>query len=133
MNYWEIFSKLCHDIGKKPNPVGEEIGVSTATITKWKNGAIPNGAILLKVADYFNVSTDYLLGRIERPDVIVGNVNGDNSIQANGLSVNGNINLSAGEQKLDELSEELVKNFNVLTTTQKARIIVMIDEMRKGA
>ena len=67
MTYWERYENLCSSIGKKPNPVGKEIGVSSATITKWKNGAVPNGEILLAVADYFNVSTDYLLDRTDDP------------------------------------------------------------------
>ena len=33
-----------------------------------ENGAIPNGEILLKIADYFNVSIDYLMGRTDNPD-----------------------------------------------------------------
>ncbi len=67
MTYWDKFEKLCSSMGKKPNPVGKEIGVSSATVTKWKNGAVPNGEILLAVADYFNVSTDYLLDRTSDP------------------------------------------------------------------
>lgn len=34
----------------------------------WKK-KIPNGANLKKVADYFNVSVDYLLGRTEDPHI----------------------------------------------------------------
>ncbi|NLD87645.1 MAG: helix-turn-helix transcriptional regulator [Clostridiales bacterium] len=61
--FWDRFKLLCHEIGKAPNRVGESIGVSSATITKWKNGSIPNGELLAKVADYFDVSMDYLMGR----------------------------------------------------------------------
>ena len=31
-------------------------------VTNWKNGRIPNGATLQKIADYFSVSVDELLG-----------------------------------------------------------------------
>ena len=53
---------LCLRNGKRPNPVGKEIGLSSGIISKWKNGGIPNGETLMKLARYFNVSTDYLLG-----------------------------------------------------------------------
>lgn len=68
--FWERFSNLCEKAGTKPNPVGKEIGISSGIITKWKNvGTLPNGETLLKIADYFNVSVDYLLGRTEYPEI----------------------------------------------------------------
>ncbi len=60
--FWERFYNLCIRNGKKPNPVGKEVGLSSGIISKWKNGGIPNGETLMKLARYFNVSTDYLLG-----------------------------------------------------------------------
>ena len=39
-----------------------DLGLSPSTITKWKTST-PNPSTLQKVADYFNVSTDYLTGR----------------------------------------------------------------------
>lgn len=60
--FWERFYNLCLRSGKRPNPVGKEIGLSSGIISKWKNGGIPNGETLIKLAKYFNVSIDYLLG-----------------------------------------------------------------------
>lgn len=60
--FWERFYSLCLRNGKRPNPVGKEIGLSSGIISKWKHGGIPNGETLMKLAKYFNVSTDYLLG-----------------------------------------------------------------------
>ena len=60
--FWERFYNLCLRCGKKPNPVGKEVGLSSGIISKWKNGGIPNGETLMKLAKYFDVSTDYLLG-----------------------------------------------------------------------
>ena len=65
MSYWSNFCFLCYNENKSPNFVCQEIGLSNATSTSWKNGAIPKGEILAKVADYFNISTDFLLGRKE--------------------------------------------------------------------
>jgi transcriptional regulator with XRE-family HTH domain len=60
--FWERFYGLCQRVGKKPNPVGKEIGLSSGIISKWKAGGIPNGETLMKLSKYFNVSVDYLLG-----------------------------------------------------------------------
>jgi len=48
--------------GEKPNSVASAIGISSATITKWKNGTVPNSDFVTKIAEYFNIPTDYLLG-----------------------------------------------------------------------
>ena len=61
--FWDRFEGLCKENKCRPNNVMQALGLSAATATKWKNGSIPNGDALQKVADYFNVSTDYLLGR----------------------------------------------------------------------
>ena len=40
------------------------LGLGNGTISRW-NKSSPNSDKLVKVADYFHVSTDYLLGRAE--------------------------------------------------------------------
>lgn len=49
-----------HDMSL-PN-LESELGLGNGTISRWKNSS-PNTDKLSKVADYFNVSVDYLLGR----------------------------------------------------------------------
>lgn len=67
--FWDKYSELCKSIGKSPNRAAEEGKLfSTGMITKYKRGAIPNGDILQKVASYFNVTIDYLLGKDEQPE-----------------------------------------------------------------
>ena len=39
------------------------IGLNNSSITKWKNGAVPKIESLKLIAEYFNVSIDYLVGR----------------------------------------------------------------------
>ena len=65
--FWNRFYSLCIQKGIKPNPLGSKIGISSGVITKWKNGAIPNGDTLIKIADYLDCSVDYLLGRTDTP------------------------------------------------------------------
>ena len=65
--FWDRFYIMCSQQGCKPNTVTKAIGLSGAIATKWKNGSIPNGEILMKIADYLNCSVDYLLGRTENP------------------------------------------------------------------
>lgn len=60
--FWERFKNECEKIGKKPNPVAKELGISSGTVTGWKNGSTPQTHALDKLANYFGCTTDYLLG-----------------------------------------------------------------------
>ncbi len=60
--FWNRLLNLCNYKKEKPTTIANSIGISSATVTKWKNGAIPSGASIIKLAEFFNVSSDYLLG-----------------------------------------------------------------------
>lgn len=46
--------------------LGEKLGVGKSTVSMWENGKnYPTAAMLQKIAKYFNVSTDYLLGKTD--------------------------------------------------------------------
>jgi len=46
--------------------LSENISVSQGNISDWKNGrSFPKVDALIKIADYFDVSVDYLLGRTD--------------------------------------------------------------------
>lgn len=70
--FWENFLELCKQNGTSPNGVCAKLGLSTATSTHWKNGSIPKGDALLKIADYFSVSVDFLLGRTKEKEISNG-------------------------------------------------------------
>lgn len=59
--FWSTLIELCNQKNMKPNQVGKELGISSASFTKWKNGSIPTVDALIKIAGYFNVSIDYLV------------------------------------------------------------------------
>ena len=67
MVFWTRFYNLCIEKKTKPNPLAQQIGVSSGAVTKWKNGTIPPADVLIKIADYFETSIDYLLGRVVEP------------------------------------------------------------------
>ena len=50
--------------------IGKEIAISTIAMWEATDGRIPPAETLWKIADYFNVSVDYLLGREEPPPML---------------------------------------------------------------
>lgn len=73
--FYDVFSSLCSSKGVSCKRAAIEIGLSNSTPTKWKNsGATPNGDTLNKIADYFGVTTDFLLTgeQKEKPSAKIG-------------------------------------------------------------
>ena len=54
-----------------PTNAVKEIGIAAGSITKWKEGRIPRDSTLIKIAEYFGVSVEYLLGK-EKEAVTIG-------------------------------------------------------------
>ncbi len=63
--FWERFFELCRRVGKSPNSVARELGISSGAITSWKRGVVPHHGTLIKIAEYFGVTVDHLLGSSE--------------------------------------------------------------------
>lgn len=63
---YSIFAKLLEQNGIKTSQVARETGISNMTFSDWKNGkSVPKADKLQKIADYFNVSVDYLISGSE--------------------------------------------------------------------
>ena len=59
---YEKLQILLDKTDKTAYQVSKETGVSTATLSNWKNGNyVPKADKLKKIADYFGVTVDYFL------------------------------------------------------------------------
>ena len=59
----EILLKLINERGITRTKFLNDVGLNKSCILNWQQrGTIPNGEVLTKIANYFDVSTDYLLG-----------------------------------------------------------------------
>lgn len=61
--FYDTFVKLCDEKGVKPTNVIETLGFSSGNMSRWKGGQEPGRKSLCKVAEYFGVTTEYLLGK----------------------------------------------------------------------
>lgn len=59
--FWNRFVEVCEKNGLRPRKVAAEIGVAAATVTRWKNGSVPQNETLDKLAKKFGVSVAYFL------------------------------------------------------------------------
>lgn len=70
MTTFEIIKKLAQRHDKSLQQVAEDLGFSKNLFYRWKT-ADPKAKDLEKVADYFGVTIDYLLGRPDRKETNV--------------------------------------------------------------
>lgn len=127
--FWNIFYQTCEKKGTKPNPVAKELKIASSTVTSWKNGSIPNGETLLKLADYLDVSVDYLLGRTDNPNGCSGD-----HITIGDIDGNYNMTVGKGETKplqIDGLSKEMLEKFENLDFDKKVEVMALISNLSK--
>ena len=65
--FYDVFVSLCSQKGVSPNKALVDCNIGRTASAKWKKGSVPRGVTLQKLADYFGVSTDYLLGNENTP------------------------------------------------------------------
>lgn len=109
--FYDRFKQLCDQKAVSCNKAALEMGLSNATPTKWKKtGATPSGDTLDKIAAYFGVSTDYLLGKEKK-----------------------NTPATDGEREdvLDDVDIAFYGEYKELTEEDRATIRDMVSVMRK--
>ena len=65
--FYDTLKKLCEEKNISPSKAATECGISRSTVTWWKqHKTSPNSEQVSKLAEYFGVSTDYLLGNEQK-------------------------------------------------------------------
>lgn len=85
---------------------------------------------IVLISEILNVSTDYLLGRTDNPEVMGGNhaLSGDGGVAVAGG--NANITISS-EKEIDPTTEEFIKIFCDLDFDDKFEVMQLLMEKRR--
>ena len=72
MQYSQIILNFINDKGISFYKLAKDTGISESTFSKWKNKPTSDISFIIinKIADYFKVSTDCLLGKPEKNEVL---------------------------------------------------------------
>lgn len=65
--FWENFVSQCEKLEKSPTNVVEELGFKRSAVTSWKNGSLPQVKNRKKIADYFGITVEELMGTKKEP------------------------------------------------------------------
>ncbi len=123
---YEIINELCKKNNISITKLCEIITNSSGNLATWKKGYMRSD-YLQKIAEYFNVSADYLLGRTDNPNSCSSVRNTDTTIS--GTQINGTqINATQGDSSLAEIETIISK----LPRASKHRAIAdMLDVLEK--
>lgn len=63
MAFYENYVQLCNEVGKSPSAVAIELKLGKPSVSRWKTGTKPRDTTVLKVANYFGVTVEELMGK----------------------------------------------------------------------
>lgn len=103
-----------------------DLDLSVNTLQNMKT-SMPKSDTLARIADYLNVSVDYLLGRTDNPDGTVNTISQSNIAGNNNASIN---NASPAPVH-DSVTDEFMKIFKELSFEDKAELMHSAVQMKK--
>ena len=123
MDFYQRVILLCQQKGVSRSKMADDIGISRSTPKDWKEkGSTPQLATVKKVADYFGVTTEYLMNDNASPETAFNTVHGNNNIIGNGNTVGSH---------LTEQEKALLELFGKLDVVKQAKLIAYAADLEK--
>lgn len=104
--FYDNFEKLCTKIEKNPSTVAEELGFTKSMASHWKGGMIPRVSSRKKIADYFGISVEELMGTKKEP---------------------------AGQGELDDDMKEFIELAQMMTPEERSAIMTLMKSKEKNS
>jgi|GEM_PF-2763388 len=132
--FGERLRKIRRDNDVTQNRLAEYLGVKGAAIAKYENQeeAFPSIRTLIKIAEYFNVSIDWLLTGKQITAVIENSINDsyvhNSVVQSNIHGNNGGVNLA---NSLSTYSKELVRIYESLPIKEQTKLMTFAYDLEE--
>lgn len=116
---YEVFEQLLQNFGVTAYKVSKETGIPQSTLSDWKRGrSIPKQDKLQKIADYFNVSLEYLMTGEEKEGGKVYYINDDTRDIAQKVFESKELRLLFDAAK-DAKAEDIETTYNILLALKR--------------
>lgn len=112
--FYEQLMLLCKEKGITVTELVTRLGFSKSNVTYWKKGSVPKSDTLKKIADYFQVSTDYLLTGKDPSSISASNIHNSAVVQGNNATTLIVKNGKTEERELSDHEVELLRIFHSL-------------------
>ena len=145
MLYKEIFEERFNELlekfieeGHQQKEITEKTGISPASITQYKNGInVPKGDILEKLANYFNVSPNYLLGKSDTPTYTFEDINKKTGLSQKSIETLYKLQHNCFDEHIDITEEKEISNYNSsylnilnLILEDNENLLILLDSMK---
>lgn len=131
--FYPQLEKLCQERHIKPSALARKLGFSPSAPGRWKAGAIPQADTLQRLAEYFDVSTDFLLYGGERRRNAVHDIHHSAVVQDNlGSVVSVENRNGGGGDGLEGMDAELLKVFRSLDMRDKIKLLQAAYELESN-
>ena len=128
--FYDQYERLCREHNVKPTRVMRDLGQSSTSPQRWREGMMPKIETVLQIAEYFGVSLDYLfaeeLGRINSNASIASQNTNCIAVIQDGNGNNSIANNSCAPQGLEA---ELLRVFARLTKVNQAQALSRLYEL----
>ena len=122
---YDQVNRLCFERGVKMTRLARDLNLSSSAPARWKQGSLPKAETIQKIADYFGVTTDYLLSGDSTSTMTAHSNNGSAVIQG---GVGNNASVSNGNAP-QGLEAELLRVFARLNNVNKAQALSRLYEL----
>lgn len=129
--FFENFARICKERKTSPTVVVSELGMSKNTASYWKkNGNLPNDEQLQELARLLDCEVSDFFAPITSFQAAVTNVTNhiENGTMGDVIA-NANANVVDPMGILSEEERELVNMYRRLSVVDRARLMVMLDDM----
>lgn len=125
MTMYDRVRRLCNSKGINISNLGDHLpdaNVSKSTISHWKNGAVPRAGVVKAMAEYFDVSTEYIMsGNGSAPETgsITIHLEGHEPVAI----------IDGSKKQLSEQEVALLKLYKGLDVIKKARLLAYASDL----
>ena len=124
--FYEQVKSLCDSRRIAITALARKLHLSPSAPNNWKEGTLPKAETIMKISEYFNVSTDFLLYGEDRHSNSASQVYGGAAVlqgsTGNTVSVSSN-GQSSGKQAVDGFEAELLRIYQALDMKGKASML----------
>lgn len=126
--FFRTYKELCEKEGKSPNAVAKELGISSGSVTAWKQGRTPKYETIEKIATFFSTDIeDFFLSNQPRTDEEVeqDNIFWDGYLLGKDLAQQKQPAPTNGDE-LAEDDKRIIELLHQLTPENRERIVEII-------
>lgn len=124
--FYKRVSDLCMKQGITVNSLIVNLGMSKSNGKSWREGAVPQVSTMKRIAEYFGVDINYLMGKDE---VSINTVQDNHGVIG---KVTAPVTMTTVNSPADDAKSTLLDIYDQLDAIGKARLLLFADDLRNG-